>query len=156
MPTTYSGLSYNNYNYNNQNSNVGSRICLTTYNANPANKAKNHLLKRALVPNGKTTKEAKAMKRRGNLYDQVCSIDNLVLADTLAQKGKSKTREVIAHNSNKENDILTIHTMLKNRSYRTSPYSTFQTPDEEVNKKYIQFFLTTKSKFYDCIKHHRR
>jgi len=65
------------------------------------------------------------MKRINNLYQQICSIDNLHLADAIARKGKAKQYGVIAHDKNREANILALHEMLVNKTYRTSPYSTF-------------------------------
>lgn len=65
------------------------------------------------------------MKRIGNLYEKIISIENLKEADKRAQKGKSKQRRVIRHNKNKELNILKLHESLKNKSYKTSEYSVF-------------------------------
>ena len=37
------------------------------------------------------------MKRIGNLYAKICSIENLKLADEIARKGKTKQKSIIAH-----------------------------------------------------------
>lgn len=37
------------------------------------------------------------MKRIGNLYEKICSIENLQLADEKARKGKLRTYGVIEH-----------------------------------------------------------
>jgi len=66
------------------------------------------------------------MKRYGNLYQQICSIENLQLADAIAQKGKAKQYGVIAHNKNAATNIAKLHTMLLDKEYRTSPYTTFK------------------------------
>jgi RNA-directed DNA polymerase len=66
------------------------------------------------------------MKRTGKLYEQICSIENLQLADTLASKGKSHQPGVIAHNNNKEENICNLHLMLVNKTYKTSEYKTFK------------------------------
>jgi RNA-directed DNA polymerase len=65
------------------------------------------------------------MKRKGNLYEQICSIENLELADSIARKGKLKQPGVIAHDKTREANILALHHMLKNKTYRTSEYTTF-------------------------------
>lgn len=66
------------------------------------------------------------MKRINNLYQQICSIENLQLADAKAQKGKAQQYGVILHNRNKEANILKLHEMLLNKTYSTSNYSTFK------------------------------
>jgi RNA-directed DNA polymerase len=65
------------------------------------------------------------MKRVGNLYSKIISIENLELADVKASKGKSKQRGVIHHNKNKEENILKLHESLVNKTFVTSEYSTF-------------------------------
>jgi retron-type reverse transcriptase len=69
--------------------------------------------------------KAKAMKRFGNLYHQIYSYENLELADTIASKGKSKQPDVIAHQMNKDANILMLHDQLKGKTYKTSEYTTF-------------------------------
>lgn len=66
------------------------------------------------------------MKRINNLYQKICSIENLQLADAIASKGKSKQYGVIVHNKKKEENILRLQTMLLNKTYQTSPYTTFK------------------------------
>jgi len=65
------------------------------------------------------------MKRLGNLYDKIYSTENLRLADSIARRGKLKQPGVIEHDKNRESNILTLHDMLKNKTYRTSEYTTF-------------------------------
>lgn len=65
------------------------------------------------------------MKRIGNLYPQIINIDNLRLADMKARKGKAHQYGVKLHDKNREANILKLHDMLKNKTYRTSPYKTF-------------------------------
>lgn len=65
------------------------------------------------------------MKRINNLYDQICSIENIQLADSIARKGKSKQPGVIMHDENREMNIHTLHKMLKDKTYKTSEYTTF-------------------------------
>ena len=69
------------------------------------------------------------MKRFNNLFDKICSIDNLELADIKARKGKSKTHGVINHDKNKESNILELHSILKNKTFTTSKYSNFKIRD---------------------------
>jgi len=66
------------------------------------------------------------MKRKNNLYQQICSIENLQLADAIARKGKAKQFGVIVHDKDKEQNILKLHQALVNKIYQTSPYSTFK------------------------------
>lgn len=65
------------------------------------------------------------MKRIGNLYERICSVENLHLADSIARKGKLKQPGVIQHDKNREQNILALHEMLVNKTYKTSQYTTF-------------------------------
>lgn len=65
------------------------------------------------------------MKRFGNLFEKIISIENLQLADQLASKGKSKQPGVIMHNKNREENICKLQQILKTKTYTTSPYSKF-------------------------------
>ncbi|MGE0636012.1 MAG: reverse transcriptase domain-containing protein [Bacteroidia bacterium] len=65
------------------------------------------------------------MKRKNNLYTEIISIENLMLADAKASKGKAEQYGVKQHNKNKEANIQQLHQMLKDKIYATSPYTTF-------------------------------
>jgi retron-type reverse transcriptase len=66
------------------------------------------------------------MKRVNNLYEQICSIENLQLADAIARKGKMHQPAVIAHIKNEELNIWNLNQMLVNKIYKTSEYTTFK------------------------------
>lgn len=66
------------------------------------------------------------MKRVGNLYDKIISIENLQLADSNARKGKLKSYGVRRHDRNREQNILDLHVSLKNKTFRNSKYDTFK------------------------------
>ncbi len=70
--------------------------------------------------------KAKQVKRIGNIYHKIISIENLIEADKKAQKGKSKQYGVQLHNQNKEANILKLHEMLKDKTYTTSKYDIFK------------------------------
>ena len=70
-------------------------------------------------------KQSKVMKRIGNLYDKVISIENLQLADEKARKGKLRTYGVQIHDKNREANLLSLHESLKNQTYKTSKYHIF-------------------------------
>ena len=65
------------------------------------------------------------MKRLGNLYDKIISLENLRLADKRARKGKLNTYGVKVHDRHAEADILALFTNQKN--VRFSDYRTFPT-----------------------------
>lgn len=62
------------------------------------------------------------MKRFGNLFGEVCIIDNIALAHKNASKGKQHYREVKMVNSNPEKYFDKISQLLLTKSYRNSPY----------------------------------
>ena len=65
------------------------------------------------------------MKRFGNLYCQIYSLENLRLAHQNAKKGKLHYSEVKIVDSDPEKYLTEIHEMLKNKTYRTSEYKIF-------------------------------
>jgi len=66
------------------------------------------------------------MKRLNNLYEKITSIHNLELADDIACKGKANQYGVIKHRQNRDMNLLALQNMLLNKTYRTSPYTTFK------------------------------
>lgn len=66
------------------------------------------------------------MNRVSNLYEKICDIDNLNLADKKASRGKSKQRGVIEHRRNREQNIEKLRDELMTKVYKTSQYSTFK------------------------------
>lgn len=65
------------------------------------------------------------MKRIGNLYEKIISLENLQLADEKARRGKINSYGVRLHDKNREANIIALHEQLKNRAFVNSPYSTF-------------------------------
>ena len=65
------------------------------------------------------------MKRYGNLYDTIISVDNLRLADEKARKGKTKSYKIRIFDKDKENNLQKLHEVLASGEFRTSQYSTF-------------------------------
>lgn len=57
------------------------------------------------------------MKRIGNLYEKVCSIENLQLADEKARKGKLRTYGVIEHDKKREVNLLKLRETLLKRYF---------------------------------------
>lgn len=66
------------------------------------------------------------MKRLNKLFHKVCGIDNLMLADTLARKGKSKQYGIRMHDINKLQNIQDLYKLLLDKKYRTSKYKVFK------------------------------
>lgn len=65
------------------------------------------------------------MKRINNLYNEICSLDNLRLADDIARRGKAKQYSVRMHDKNREANFATLHRLLLDKAYKTSPYTVF-------------------------------
>lgn len=71
------------------------------------------------------------MKRIGNLFNDICCIDNLELADVKARKSKHKTKGVLSHDVEKDLNILKLHEALKDKTFTTSEYKTFKIFDKK-------------------------
>lgn len=65
------------------------------------------------------------MKRISNLYKTIYDIDNLILADNIARKGKLKQPGIIEHDKNRMANLEALSLILKNKTYKTSNYTTF-------------------------------
>ena len=66
------------------------------------------------------------MKRYGNLYSQIISFENLLLAAKKAQKGKRYRDNVLAFNHHLESELLQLQTELHHQTYQPQGYRTFQ------------------------------
>jgi len=65
------------------------------------------------------------MKRKGNLYQELCSRENIAAAYAAAKKGKMKYSEVEAIEANPDKYLDKLQVMLTNKTYRTSDYEVF-------------------------------
>ena len=65
------------------------------------------------------------MKRIGNLYDKIISLDNLRLADEKARRGKLHTYGVRVQDRNRDANILALHEALLTKTFKTSRYEVF-------------------------------
>lgn len=63
------------------------------------------------------------MKRYGQIYDEICSLDNLRLAHKMARKDKLFYKEVKQVDSDPDTYLKQIQTMLQNETYEVSEYS---------------------------------
>jgi len=87
------------------------------------------------------------MKRIGNLYDSVYSLENLYLAYNKARKGKTKTYGVLHFEKELDSNIQSIHNELLTESYKTSEYSIFTIQDPKER-------LVYRLPFRDRVVHH--
>ncbi len=76
------------------------------------------------------------MKRRGNIYNQVCSIENLIIADAKARKGKGDQYGVKAHDRQRGCNLLMLHEMLVTKTYKTGEYTTFKIYEPKEREVY--------------------
>jgi len=88
------------------------------------------------------------MKRINNLYQQICSLKNLELADKKARKGKMFQRSIQEHDKNKVINLLQLQQMLLTRTYKTSEYITFKVYEPKERDVYRLPY------FPDRITHH--
>jgi hypothetical protein len=65
------------------------------------------------------------MKRTGNLYNSIVSLENLYVASKKAQKGKTKHNDIINWNKDLDRNILELHKSLVEKSYAVPEYSIF-------------------------------
>ena len=66
------------------------------------------------------------MKRIGNLFQEIISIDNLKESELNARKGKLKQYGVKIFDKNKDYNIEMLHEILNLKTFKTSPYATFK------------------------------
>lgn len=74
------------------------------------------------------------MKRIGYLFEKVCDMDNLRMAEANAGTGKGSRQEVAQFRANLEQNLADIRAQLVNRTYHTSQYTCFikHEPKERV------------------------
>lgn len=66
------------------------------------------------------------MKRLSNLFDKICTIENIEEADRKARKNKGIRYGILKHDLHPEKDNAELLESLLNGTYRTSKYSTFK------------------------------
>lgn len=87
------------------------------------------------------------MKRVGNIFDRVCTLENLYLAYEKARKGKAKRYGVVLFEKNLEENLTRLQHELTSGSYKTSVYDVFTIHDP---KERIVYRLP----FRDRVVHH--
>lgn len=108
---------------------------IKTY-VNLAHIAKNNLIKNALVLKRKMSEKKQTMKRYGNLYNKIISLDNLYIADSKARRRKEGSFGVRKHNENKDQNLQDLHRILKNREFKTSKYDVFTIKEPKEREIY--------------------
>ena len=66
------------------------------------------------------------MKRVGGLFERICSMSNLQLADKKARKGKKKQCGIRSFDRNREVNLLLLRDKLLSKTYKTSAYTVFK------------------------------
>lgn len=88
------------------------------------------------------------MKRIGNIYEQICSMENLRLAEKKARKGKLNQPGVKKFDKAGETNLFMLHEMLLNKTYNTSTYTVFKVYEPKEREVYRLPY------FPDRITHH--
>jgi RNA-directed DNA polymerase len=76
------------------------------------------------------------MKREGNIYQEICSMANLELADKKARLGKREQYGVKLFDRKREDNLISLQQMLINKTYVTSPYKIFKVWDPKERDVY--------------------
>ena len=87
------------------------------------------------------------MKTHKNLYPEIYSLKNLILAWKKARKGKTKRDYVKEFESNLAYNLKILHDELKTQTYKPKPLQTFILRDPKTRK-------ISKSDFRDRVVHH--
>ena len=69
------------------------------------------------------------MKRTGNLWEEIISYKNIIIATKKAQRGKRFRPNILEFNYNLENEIIILKKELENQTYIPSDYKVFQIID---------------------------
>jgi len=87
------------------------------------------------------------LKRIGNLYQKIISLENLYLAEEKARKGKKNRKDIIKFVKNLDDNIQKLHNELKNKTYSTSEYYHFTIYEPKQRN-------ISRLKYVDRIVHH--
>lgn len=87
------------------------------------------------------------MKRYGNLWQQIVSFKNILLAAKKAQKGKRFRPSVLAFNDNLERELLQLQIELSNKTYCPGNYTTFEIFDPKPR-------IISAAPYCDRVVHH--
>ncbi len=87
------------------------------------------------------------MKRYGNLYPQIITFENLLLAARKAQKGKKFQDNVLGFNYNLERELLQLQQELSSKTYQPGAYRTFTIQEPKTR-------LISAAPYRDRVVHH--
>ena len=77
------------------------------------------------------------MKRHGNLWPKIISLDNIRLAYKKARRGKSRLYAVRKFEQNEEENLLRVQRELTEKTFRTSPYHEKMVWEPKPRKIYV-------------------
>ena len=87
------------------------------------------------------------MKRVGNLYERLCSFENLYLAAGRARRGKRHRPDVAAFHCELEGELVSLQEELRRQTYRPGPYRAFRIRDPKPR-------LISAASYRDRVVHH--
>lgn len=87
------------------------------------------------------------MKRHGNLFDQIVTFENLLLAAKKAGRGKKDKSSVASFLFNLENDLIQLQSELTTQAYQPRDYTLFEIMEPKVRQ-------ICSSDFRDRVVHH--
>ena len=76
------------------------------------------------------------VKRIGNLFDRVISLENLDVAERNARKGKRKRRCIAEFDKDRDGNLRRLQQMLADGTFRTSPYTVFTVKEPKEREIY--------------------
>lgn len=89
------------------------------------------------------------MKRYSNLYEEICSMDNILAAHANAKRGKMHYQEVQDVEASRDSHMHQLQILLQTKSFKTSEYYTFTKTDSGKPRKIYKLPY-----FPDRIVHH--
>jgi len=122
---------FGNVNSNNEasdaNTNIGSQLYWNNFGmSKPYHLVKNKINQTGVGSESEDSVKIQQMKRHGNLFEKIISIENLTLADKRARLGKKCKREIQAFDENRDELLLKLQNMLLNKTFKTSKYHVFK------------------------------
>ena len=77
------------------------------------------------------------MKRKGNIYQDICTMDNLILAEKKARRGKQDQYGVQVFDKDPDNNLMKLQQMLITKTFHTSPYKIIKINDPKERDVYL-------------------
>ena len=74
------------------------------------------------------------MESHNNLFNSLCSLENLRIAWSKAREGKTLHENIIEFEKDLDNNILTLYVELKKKTYKPKPLQNFILRDPKTRK----------------------